>query len=86
MITACAIIESPLELVSKPELTYKSRFLKITNEMEKDTNMLKSLIQYEGLKLSNKDPEWESKTTIEIGFYRDDFARNMKTLVLTYAG
>lgn len=84
LITACAIIKSPLELVSKPELTYKSRFLKITNEMEQDIKGLKSLIHREGLKLSNNDPKWESKTNIQIGYNEDDFVRNMKTLVLTY--
>ena len=84
LITACAIIENPLELVSKPESIVKAKWLKITPELEQDIKVLKMLIRHTGLKLSDNDPNWESKTNIQIGYDGDDFARNRKTLVLTY--
>lgn len=83
-ITACVIIENPLELVLKPESTIKTCFLKITHELEKDSKGLAIFIKNNGLKLSNNDPKWENKTTIQIGFYKDDFIRNMKTLKMVY--
>lgn len=82
--TACAIISSPIDLLTPEPAQIKARYLKITQEMEHDMDMLRRFIKREGLKLSNNDPYWEQKTKIQIGFDGDDFVRNLKTIILHY--
>lgn len=53
--------------------------------MQKDLPAMKAFFEHYGLELSKNDPNWQDKTTIEVGFIGDDFVRNIATVRLEYA-
>lgn len=56
----------------------------VVKEMLDDIPGLTAFLKEKGLKLSGGDPDWESKTEIQVAEDGDDFIRDAKTIVLTY--
>lgn len=94
--TACTIIPAPvieaLATPVKPMLDFSivpaggvhkiADWIVVSKEMLDDPLCLAAVLREKGLKLSEGDLDWESKTTIQISENGDDFIRSAKTIVL----
>jgi len=87
--TTCAIVSGPLSLletnpIQSEKFILITRFLKVTPEMQSDIPAMAAFFNRFGMQLSDNDIDWQSKTTIEVGFIGDDFTRNMPTVKMVY--